>query len=447
MTDIVFSFDTEDFTSSESADAIYTEAEILRKAGIRGCFCMVGLLCEQLVKWNRTDVIEALSHHEIDLHSYGHSLHPTINEYTDTEDFNRAYERVFANETKAAKLIRDVFKTDKIYAAVPPGNNKSYAAMYAYHKMGIPIYADTFCAAKDGQGTYYCNEFHMDYNFEMESMFFKCGEEDIVKTLDKLAEKKRVVAFTHPHISLYSKHWDEVNYFKKNIYPFGQWQECPKRTKEETENFYKNMQLFAKLVKEDGRFRIVTYKDIYNQLLSEGKRTVHRGDIIQIERELGNNFYPISTPVSLSLADIFLACRSFILGSDEHICKDVYGFLHEPFAIEKSLSLKAEDIVKSAQEIKPDGFLPEKISVGDNTVGPADWMRATLQILCGSKIAQISPGEKMPSLDMLPDVRDCSFTDFKAFKHGKWATQSDDFKDQFLSDRLRLQAWTMRFVF
>ena len=79
MTDIFFSFDTEDFTSSESADAIYTEAEILRKAGIRGCFCMVGLLCEQLVKWNRTDVIEALSHHEIDLHSYGHSLHPTIN--------------------------------------------------------------------------------------------------------------------------------------------------------------------------------------------------------------------------------------------------------------------------------------------------------------------------------------------------------------------------------
>ena len=35
MTDIIFSFDTEDFTSNITADAIYREAEILREEGVR----------------------------------------------------------------------------------------------------------------------------------------------------------------------------------------------------------------------------------------------------------------------------------------------------------------------------------------------------------------------------------------------------------------------------
>ena len=38
MTELIFSFDTEDFTSNEAADAIYREAEILREEGVRGCF-------------------------------------------------------------------------------------------------------------------------------------------------------------------------------------------------------------------------------------------------------------------------------------------------------------------------------------------------------------------------------------------------------------------------
>ena len=48
MTDIIISFDTEDFTSSRAGDAIRDEAEILRTLGIKGCFCVVGLVAKQL---------------------------------------------------------------------------------------------------------------------------------------------------------------------------------------------------------------------------------------------------------------------------------------------------------------------------------------------------------------------------------------------------------------
>ena len=153
MTEIIFSFDTEDFTSNTAADAILTEAEILRKHNVKGCFCLVGLLAKQLKAWGRTDVLEALKYHEINTHTYGHTLHPMIDEYTDIEDFYAARDEVVRQETEAVRLIKDATGAEKIYAAVPPGNQKCYAAMYAYADMGIPIYADTFCDPEDGSGS------------------------------------------------------------------------------------------------------------------------------------------------------------------------------------------------------------------------------------------------------------------------------------------------------
>ena len=124
MTDIIFSFDTEDFTSCEAADAVYREAEILREEGVKGGFCVVGLLASQLENWGRKDVLDALKHHEICNHSYGHTLHPTINEYTDIEDFDAAYNEVIRQETESVRLINHATGNQPIYGACPPGNQK-----------------------------------------------------------------------------------------------------------------------------------------------------------------------------------------------------------------------------------------------------------------------------------------------------------------------------------
>ncbi|MCR5681681.1 MAG: hypothetical protein K6G29_04445, partial [Clostridiales bacterium] len=164
-TELIFSFDTEDFTSNTAADAILTEAEILREEGVRGCFCLVGLLADQLVNWGRKDVLDALTHHEIDSHTLAHSLHPVINEYTDIEDFEAAYAEVIRQETEAIEKIRRATGCGRIYAAVPPGTEKSYAAMYAYADMGIPIYADTVCDTPEGDGVWYCNVYNIEYVF------------------------------------------------------------------------------------------------------------------------------------------------------------------------------------------------------------------------------------------------------------------------------------------
>ena len=437
MTDIVFSFDTEDFTSCRAADAIYREAKILEEEGVRGCFCLVGLLADQLVKWGRTDVLDALKYHEIDSHTYGHTLHPMINEYTDIENAYEAIDRVVYEEGIGVEKIKKATGVDKIYSAVPPGNQKSYATMYAYHKMGIPVYADTFCDTVDGEGTFYCNIYHMAYYEAMES-FFRGDESDIMKLIDKIATRKRVVIYTHPNAAISNGWWDILNYDKENLVKFGEFLQCPEHPAEVTEHFYNNIRTMVRLVKADPRFRITTYEEISRELYNEGERTVKLCDIPIIAKRLNSSFESIRTPVSLSLSDIMLTLRDFLKGKEEHKCWDVYGFLDTPYAISSPVTVKAEDIRTSVDVIKDSEFLPSKITVGGVDIGPADWLFAALEVLQGKDSVTLTPRAQLPSLDVIPETRDAYFK-------GTWR-HSDSFEDKYLSHRLRLQAWTLRFL-
>ncbi|MBQ4517490.1 MAG: polysaccharide deacetylase family protein [Clostridia bacterium] len=438
MTDVILSFDTEDFTSNEAADAIYREAEILREEGVKGCFCVVGLLAKQLENWGRTDVLEALKHHEIASHSYGHTLHPTINEYTDIEDFETAKAEVLRQETEAVQMIRHATGVEKMYAACPPGNQKSYVAMYAYADMGFPVYADTYCDTVDGQGVYYCNIFNVSYTYGMERTFLTCGEAEIRELLDELSKHNRVILYTHPNICMFEEFWDAKNYCKQNLHEFGQWESCTPRPKEVTDKFYENLRTVVRLLKEDKRFRITNYSELAGELAREPERVVTQSDIPGLYEAISENFYPVTKPCSLSISDMFLACRDLLMGKTEHVCGKVYGFLDTPYAITEAVTLSADDIKKSAKNIDVSGFLPTEIKVGETVIGPADWLFGAMAVLCGEETVTLQPGEQLPSLDALPMTRDCSFK-------GQWM-QSDEFEDQYLSHRLRLQAWTMRFL-
>ncbi len=438
MTELIFSFDTEDFTSCENADAIITEAEILRAEGIKGCFCTVGLLAKQLKTWGREDVIEALSHHEIELHTYGHSMHPMLNEYTDIEDADAAVAEVIRQETEALALIEKATGVKRVFAAVPPGNQKSYAGMYAFSEMGIPIYADTFCDTDDGRGVYYCGIYHMNYTYLMEDCFFE-DNPDLDAVLDFLSRKHHAVVYTHPHASLTEECWDILNYDKENLRPFGDFILSKRRPRREIDNFYKNMKVFAAKVKADPRFHITTYSEVAKTLAEESRRgrAVRLSDISEIRRQISDCFYPVVYPVSLSLSDIFLACRALLLGEESYICGKTRGFLSAPYAVSESVTLTAREIKESAKNIPASGFLPQRIKVGDNEIGPADWMRAALAVLEGEEEVTVYPAEALPSLDAFPQLKKLHFK-------GTWR-HSDSFEDKYLSERLRLQSWTMRF--
>ena len=80
--------------------------------------------------------------------------------------------------------------------------------------------------------------------------------------------------------------------------------------------------------------------------------------------------------------------------------------------------------------------MPVKFNVGTYQIGPADWLRAALDILCGADKATIIPASWQIDMDQFPKIRDLNLK-------GSWI-HSDKFEDNYLSDRFRLQSWTYR---
>ena len=65
------------------------------------------------------------------------------------------------------------------------------------------------------------------------------------------------------------------------------------------------------------------------------------------------------------------------------------------------------------------------------------WLFAALEAILGKEEIEILPSDQLPSLDIIPATKNARF-------RGTWM-HSDAFEDNFLSNRLRLQAYTLRF--
>ena len=91
---------------------------------------------------------------------------------------------------------------------------------------------------------------------------------------------------------------------------------------------------------------------------------------------------------------------------------------------------------ESAAAMTFDRFLPTEIEVGGKKLGPADWLRAALQILTGSEEAVVVPDKWQIDLNDFPMLRDMNY-------RGTWI-HSPELEDNYISDRLRLQSWTIR---
>jgi len=130
VTEVLFTFDTEDFTSPADADGIKELAELCTEEGVTAHFVTVGYLARALVQWGRYDVIEAMKPHLKLSHTLSHSVHPNILEVSDRKDYDEAYAIVRERELRAIGMVEAATGADRLWGAVPPGNTDSYVAYY-----------------------------------------------------------------------------------------------------------------------------------------------------------------------------------------------------------------------------------------------------------------------------------------------------------------------------
>jgi len=446
MTDIVFSFDTEDLANIAGFDGILRTAEILRKHNVRGCFQVVGRLAELLEKHGRQDIIEALKYHEIDSHSLGHSLHPTINECTDLEDFDEAYRILEAREKETLAILKRIFGVDRVYSFCPPGNSVSYVGHYLYADFGVDLYAgDYVYDSVRRRPAFFCNILCTDYDMCLEGYLMERDkkmwplrlrtEEEIRATFDEIAKTKDLhICYHHPSMSMYNEWWDMVNCKGENA-PADQWRESRRNPIEMTEGYYKNFDFLVGMLKADPRFRLTTYERLGNQYCRE-RRNIRLADLPALKAQLDEELFPVTLPHSYCLSDIFHACRAFLTGAENYECGKVRGFLEEPFAITAPVTVTKAEMIESAKRIPAEGWLPRSIIVGSEILGTADWLRAALAVLTGEETVTVTPDPWQIDLDQFPKLRD---QDLKL----KWV-DTKDLMDNHLSRRARLQTWTIR---
>ena len=439
MTDIIFSFDTEDYVNPRGAEGILRSAQLLREYGYKGCFNVVGLMASALVEWGRDDVVRELKqYHEIECHSHRHSMHPTINEYTDRADYAGAYRDFMLDEKEGIRKIREVFGVDDMYAACPPGNSTSYVAHYAYADLGFPLYdGDELFDAVQSRPISACNILCVRYEQALEEMLFTATEESLRRFLEEdVATKGSYVIYHHPQRAYYHTFWDEDNFHGHNT-PKEQWKEGRRCSDEEVETFYRNFRLLLDLIRKDPRFRVITYRDLAEQYAPSVVRTLPKEFLGQLRDQMEEDFFPVTLPDSYCIADVFHACRAFLCGETEHECGKVYGFLEKPYAISEEVTVSATEMIASAKKISADGFLPEFLYVNDKKLGPADWLRAAFAVLLdGAEEVTLKPGPWQIDLDQFPALRDLTY-------YHNWI-HCDSLEDRYLTDRFRLQSWTFR---
>ena len=453
-TKILFSFDTEDYTCDRSNDAIRDLANVLRAEGVRGNFNVVGYLAARLVELRRFDVIDALKDHVIGSQTLYHSRHPDLAELGDDPDYARAYRRTLTDEARAMGMLEAAFGEGRCVFWCPPGNSVSAVAMDVYSDMGVRIsagcgmtqdqtldlYSDMLVRpGTDVGGLWYFNQYHAPYSldFHLESMLPQPGvsEPDYAAALDKLARYDVLCLYMHPHMAVKTAHWDGLNYLKGNQSDWRHWKEAPDRDPRDTAVFYARLGAFVRRMKADPRFEITDFESL--QTSFRPRVAIARKDLPAIRAALAGDFNSIRDPASWSVADVFQAVVRLLRGEQPTVPGKVYGFLSRPKGVDAETRISVADLRAAAARIDLSTFLPSEIRVGDRTIGPADFLFAALEALdTGAESVLIRPREQLGSFKEVPGLVRMNLA-------GKWV-HTPEFKDAFLSERLRLQLWTLR---
>lgn len=449
QTEVLFFFDTEDFTNPRSDDGAKEIADLMNEMGLTGHFAVVGRVAEALEKRGRWDVIDAMKPHLFAGHTWDHSVHPNLCERTDIADYAAAFADVDSRERKTMSLIRSVFGAQKVYGAVPPGNSDSYVAMYAYSAMGIEFYCGPWFFGDDPEDIWLCNMRMLPYNAPFEWLMEPDCSNDpndpysdrpegcrtVDGVLDHAAKLKRAVFYLHPNKIHSLEFADVINYKGRNVHPDEKWEMSPERRPEDVSVYMGRVREILSRLKTDSRFRITTLAEL--AATTKPRVDITRADIPVIRAALAKNFAPLDAPASWSVADVFCAAVRMLRGEQTYRPGRVYGFLEKPRGVSAPVTVTADELRRAAAKIDLATFLPPVIAVGGRELGPADFLRAALEVLeTGASEAAVRPGPQMPGYELIPRLE-------KICLRGTWM-HSPDLKDKYLSDRMRLQLWTMR---
>lgn len=272
MRELLITFDTEDYISSNSIPCLNLILGYLKKYDLTALFFITGLMAERLAE--HPHVVDMLQAHEIGYHSSGHSVHPTIFEFTDVESYEVAYNASVKRETShinpltgepegkgGIHSLRQLFPNKKIVAYRSPGFCWSPPHTEALRDLGLKFDFSTRFSS--------VSIFHKGLTFYPYPAIYDWSGKasDYINLFSALAKREVTVSLFHPDTFVNKESWDSI-YFSKQpekILP-------PRpRTSCEFQSFFRNFGLFLKWISHLEKMRLLETKP---KLKKSGKKFV-----------------------------------------------------------------------------------------------------------------------------------------------------------------------------
>lgn len=435
-TEVLFSFDTEDYTTERNADAILALANMFTEEGVTANFAVVGLLAQQLLAWDRQDVIEAMKPHVLGYHSYCHSIHPLFAETCDREDSAEAARLVTERESKGLPLLRQAFGDKPVLYAVPPGNDVTSEVLYYYASAGIPMYFGGYINDDTNTLLDYCGLTQVPYTIAMESIYLGKQPMNVDNLLDDLSRRQRVIIYHHPNMSVKTTFWDIVNYKGRNRREFGDWAEAPDRPLGQTIAFWTQFRAFLRRLKADPRFVLTDARQILSKRQSLAPAPITPDMLPGLAAEAAATLAPLKS-APYSIADLFNAAVAFLQGQPTYTPALNRGFLDTPSAAPAPCTVTAAAVRTIAQSLTLNDFIPTAFDVNGVKLGPADFLFAMVAAFQNPNASDIAIRPRPQTVDV------SALRELASFKLKGWLF-ADTLEDKWVSKRLRLQAWTWR---
>ena len=447
VTEVLVSFDTEDYTCAKNADGIAALTKICLEEGIVPHHQVVGELAKKLVEWKREDVIALMKKCVIGTQSRYHTLHPDILELSDGADYAAAYRRVREQEEDSVGILRDVFGVRRIWSSCPPGNSESYVANRVYADLGITFDLGAGFLPGIGDDVWFGGQRRIAYGFNFEwfqpqTSAFRRREwpKDRDRLLDEWAKLDRFCLNCHPNKVYSTEFWDALYYWCENTATWGEWIQPKMRDPKEVEDDLAAVRGVLRAVRGDPRFVITTLPEI--AAVQKPRTAIRLPDMRDIRREWAEHGVgPVSKPASWCVADVFVAAVRMLGGAKDYLPENACGFLEMPYSTPAQTDVTREEIVAAAARMDVSGFLPAAIDLGGGRrIGPKQFLLAALEFLVTkADVVTVVPGDQLGPFGPLQKLE--TRTHRNTWLH----CPPPVFEDSHASDRLRWQIWTLRY--
>ena len=454
-------FDTEDYLLPASDDAALRLSRFLTERGIRATFKVVGEKARVLEDRGRTDVLSALTKHEIGYHTNFHSVEPTPAVYLSRLGW---YEGVAEFDRRERQGFLDVAR---ITGQVPscygqPGSSWAPQQFGALRQWGVPVYLDAGQhVSLDGKPFWYCGILNL-YALEHTLRTGLDNEQDVARARMEfdsayqalLREGGGVVSiYYHPCEFVHRQFWDGVNFSGGANPPRSQWKMPPAKTALETEVAHHNFEAYIRYLQSRAGVRFITARealDLYSDHARQ--RFFSVAEIVELAGHLqsGEINHQILGDVTLAPAEQFFLLTEFTLQSlgrqqitGARLAMAPLGPIR-PAPVDREVTATASQFQRTiadvAQYLQQQRRIPDVIWLGSDAVSAESYLvalaRAALRLAQGRSLegsVRFRPAT-LASAERVRNDRDL----------WSWTIFPSGFEAPEMMELARRQAWTLK---